>query len=175
MCFKNGKEKMMRKLLVLTLVLGMATAANAVIVNVNGQTGEVLVMPGEVAAITVVSEDTANWLGYLIVPEGQAGALSNAAVTDLAGDAALAGAAAYTEAGWGAGYELATGGTASTPAGVGVQFTLDYSYADYVEGTTLQLFVDPDYDVPAAAVSIIPEPMTVVLLGLGGLFLRRRK
>jgi hypothetical protein len=171
----NGKEKMMRKLLVLTLVLGMATAANAVIVQVNGQTGEVLVNPGEVAAITVISEDAANWLGYLIVPDGHAGALSNAAVTDLAGDLSLAGAAEYAEGGWGAGFELATGGTASTPAGVGVQFTMDYSYADYVEGTTLQLFIDPDYDTPAAAVSIIPEPMTVVLLGLGGLFLRRRK
>ncbi len=42
---------------------------------------------------------------------------------------------------------------------------------------TIPLFVDPEYGVPAdsVAIIIIPEPMTVILLGLGGLFLCRRK
>ena len=42
---------------------------------------------------------------------------------------------------------------------------------------TISLFVDPEYGVPAdsVAITIIPEPMTIVLLGLGGLFLRRCK
>ncbi len=42
---------------------------------------------------------------------------------------------------------------------------------------TVSLFFDPEYGVPvdSVAITIIPEPMTVILLGLGGLFLRRRK
>ena len=42
---------------------------------------------------------------------------------------------------------------------------------------TISLFVDPGYGVPAdsVAITIIPGPMTVILLGRGGLFLRRRK
>ena len=31
------------------------------------------------------------------------------------------------------------------------------------------------YGLPYAEITVIPEPMTVLLLGLGGLFLRRRK
>ena len=31
------------------------------------------------------------------------------------------------------------------------------------------------YDVGAATIHVVPEPMTIALLGLGGLFLRRRK
>jgi hypothetical protein len=161
----NRKEMMMRKSLVLILVLGMATAAGAVQIAVNDQVGpEANVAPGEVATITVIGEDTSNWLGYLIVDDGGLGALSNAAFTELAGDPALAGVLAYTEAGWGAGFELSVAGTASFPVGVGTLFSMDYSYEGDVIGnpTTLSLFVDPEYGIPVASVSIIPEPMTVV-------------
>jgi len=42
---------------------------------------------------------------------------------------------------------------------------------------TISLFVDPEYGVPAdsVAITIILEPITVILLGFGGLFLRRHK
>jgi hypothetical protein len=101
--------------------------------------------------------------------------LSNGICTDLAGDPLLAGITPYTEAGWGTGYELATGGTASAPVGIGTLFTMDYSCSgDLAAGTTISLYIDPYYEVPVAQL-IIPEPMTVVLLCLGGLFLRRRK
>ena len=42
---------------------------------------------------------------------------------------------------------------------------------------TISLFADPEYGIPvdSVAIVIIPEPMTVILLGRGGLFLRRHK
>ena len=163
----------MRKSLVLILVLGMATAASAVEVQVNGQTGEVLVPGDTFATVTVVSEDAGSWLGYLIVDEGGAGALSQAEALAAAGD--LGATAAYTEAGWGGGYELLVAASPDGTIAEGTQFTAQYHYSDYVTGTTISLYIDPEYAVPAASASIIPEPMAVVLLGLGGLFLRRRK
>jgi hypothetical protein len=168
---------MMRKLLVLMLVLGMASAANAVLIQVNGQTGAAIQIDEAAipATITVVGEDTSAWLGYLIVEDGGAGALSNPVMTGNAGD--LGASTAYSEDGWGAGYEL-TVASKSVPTNVaaGALFDLDYTA---VLGDTAQitLFIDPDYEVPVAsvAVEVVPEPMTVLLLGLGGLFLRRRK
>jgi len=35
--------------------------------------------------------------------------------------------------------------------------------------------IDPIYGLPYAELTVVPEPMTFCLLGLGGLFLRRRK
>ena len=165
----------MKKLMVLILVLALTSAANAVLIQVDGQVGETFDVQ-ENATISVVSEDTLNWLGYLIVEDGGLGVLSNPVGTALAGDPALAGATAYTEAGWGDGYEITVAASASFPVGVGTQFSFDFTG---IRGDTarISLFVDPEFNVPVASVSvnIIPEPMTILLLGLGGLFLRHRR
>ena len=165
----------MRKLLVFVLVLGFASAANAVLIQVDGvgvDTADV----DQSATITVVSENPLNWLGYIIIEEGGNGVLTNPAATALAGDPALAGATPYTEVGWGAGYELTVAGSASFPVGTGTQFSFHYAGLPG-DTATISLFVDPEFVAPAASVAlnVVPEPMTIMFLGLGVLFLRRRK
>jgi hypothetical protein len=170
---------MMRKFLVLALVLGIASAANAVTILVDGvDPGDSIeIAEGLTPVITVVGEDGSSWLGYIIIEEGGAGELGNGANLDAAGD--LGAVAPYTEAGWGTGYELTSatspGGSPATAAGP--QFTFDYTGGALGQTATISLFVDPEYGMPADSVTItiVPEPMTVILLGLGGLLLRRRK
>lgn len=165
----------MRKLLVLFLVLGLTSAANALLITVDGQEGESFEVD-LTTTITVVSEDASSWLGYIIVEEGGAGSLENTVILDAAGD--IGAAAAYTELGWGTGYEIsASMGPAGNPAiAAGSQFSFDYVGA-VGDTATISLFVDPEYTTPVASVNVtvVPEPMTVILLGLGGLFLRRRR
>ena len=164
----------MRKMLVLILVLGLASAANALLITVDEQEGEFFEV-GITSTITVVSEDASSWLGYIIVEEGGAGSLENPIILDAAGN--IASTTAYTEAGWGTGYELTA---AMSPAGdpalaAGSQFSFDYVGA-VGDTATISLFVD-EYTTPVASVNVtvVPEPMTVLLLSLGALFLRRRR
>jgi hypothetical protein len=166
---------MMRKILVLILVLGLASAANAMLITVDEQEGDSFEVDIK-STITVVSEDASSWLGYIIIEEGGAGSLENAVKLDAAGD--IGAFSAYTEAGWGTGFEL----TASmSPAGVpalaaGSQFSFDY-LGSIGDTATISLFLDPEFTTPVASVNVtvVPEPMTVLLLSLGALFLRRRR
>ncbi|NQT04010.1 MAG: PEP-CTERM sorting domain-containing protein [Planctomycetes bacterium] len=170
---------MMKRLLLLMLVLGMASSANAVLIQVDGQDpGQAVdITEGFTSVISVVSEDTSSWLGYIIVEEGGTGILGDAARLDAAGD--IGTFSVYTEAGWGAGYELTVSmSQGGVPAiAVGPQFTINYSGGVLGETARISLFLDPSYENPvdSVAITIVPEPMTVILLGLGGLFLRRRK
>jgi hypothetical protein len=166
---------MMRKFLMLFLILGLASAANATIITVDDMEGDSFEVDLQ-TTITVVSEDASSWLGYIIIEEGGAGSLENANVLDAAGD--LGAASAYTEAGWGSGFELSA---SMSPIGVpaiaaGPQFSFDY-VGVVGDTATISVFADPDYTTPVASVNVtvVPEPMTILLLGLGGLFLRRRR
>lgn len=169
----------MRKFLVVALVLGIASAANAVVIYVDGSDpGESIeIGEGLTPVISVVGEDASSWLGYIIIEEGGTGALGNALNLDAAGD--MGAVSPYAEAGWGSGYELTIAmSPGGTPAvAVGPQFTLDYVGGVLGETARILLFADPEYGIPAdlVVITVVPEPMTVILLGLGGLLLRRRK
>jgi hypothetical protein len=169
---------MMKRLVALLLVFGLASTANAVMLQVNGASAAyIAIEEGTTSLITVVGEDTSSWLGYLIVEEGGTGLLSEVAILPAAGD--LAAAEPYTEAGWGAGYMLtvAESPTSSTPISTGSQFNVNYSGGVLGETAKISLYLDPEYTTPVASinVAIIPEPMTIALLSLGALFLRKRK
>jgi hypothetical protein len=166
---------MMRKLFVSILVLGLVPAVNAALIQVDGQTGDAFDVL-ENSVITVVSDDTSSWLGYVIVEDGGTGVLSEGLALDAAGN--LASVSPYSEAGWGTGYELTV---AQSPGGVpaiavGPQFSMNFT-GTLGSTARISLFMDPEFTVPISSVlvTVVPEPMTILLLGLGGLFLRRRK
>ena len=165
----------MKKLLVLSLVLGIASLATAAL---SMSADKTVLMPGEVATITV-SGPGENWLGYIIVEEGGVGALSNPTwlFTPSAG---LAYADPYTEAGWGIGYEFAPTADAPSTPPEGAQITFDFSSAGVGTAVVslwdgLGAFESPEGGFLTFTVAEIPEPATMVLLGLGALVLRKRK
>ena len=168
----------MKRLLALMLILVITSSANAVFIQIDGVSGESAeVAEGATSTITIVSENESSWLGYLIIEAGGTGTLSNAVILDAAGN--IASAESYTEVDWGDGYELTV---AMSPGGdpaiaTGTQFSFDFSGGVLGETAQISLFLDPDYTNPVSSVmvSVIPEPITMVLLGFGAMFLRRRR
>jgi hypothetical protein len=93
--------------------------------------------------------------------------------TPEAGDDA-AFARRYEYADWGYGYELNAAAFVGQPTG-GKQFELLYHCCLLDEVVTIQIFDTVEWAVADTIIVTQPEPMTVMLLGLGGVLLRRRK
>jgi hypothetical protein len=170
----------MKKLLALMLVLCLASVASATIsMDVSGTVDIVI---GNTLTVTVSSSDSNPWNGYIIIQEGGDGALSNGVVLDTGN---LSDTQPYSEDDWGIGYSMVAGTTdvINFPVVVGDQFSYDYDTTgmNYGDTAILSLWDDgvgyePDQDEQGIALlNVIPEPMTIALLGLGGLLLRRRK
>lgn len=171
----------MKKLMVLSLVLAMAAVSSAALSPLSLSVDKTELNLGEIATFTVDStkgSDNAvgygGWVGYLVVTNGD-GVLSDP--IRFTGDGALSSANPYTEDGFGVGFEITMGSSPTAGAVSGKQFTFSFSSA--IEGITNVAFYDDamGYDAPVAAydITVVPEPMTMGLLSLGALFLRRRK
>jgi hypothetical protein len=173
---KTYKEDVMKKLLVLALVLSISSMASATLVSINadGLDGSIAVMPGAVMTINAVG-DAASGLDYLDMAKGFA-TLSLPIATPAAGD--MSGVNDYsTEVLYD--FELiAAAGPVSTPVAAGTQFTSTLTVTGNVGDTFDVLLIEGSSGiygtVQTISFTIIPEPMTMGLLGLGGLFLRRR-
>ena len=163
----------MRKLLILMLVLGMAPLACATVSLVS--TGATVGIT-ETATIQVSSDtDSVGWTGYLGYTHANAAITSAWAETIAGSDAA-----ANPSPGGYVGYYQLVSLDLSTPTDsiqAGIQFeglahgTATGSYDFYLW--------DQDWDggtlLGTFTLTVIPEPVTIALLGLGGLLLRRRK
>lgn len=168
----------MKRLVALLLVFGMVSTANAVFLQVDGiTTNSAEIGEGVTSVITIVGEDASSWLGYIIIEEGGTGMLSDVTPLNAAGN--LSSVEPYVEAGWGAGYQLTTGNSpgSAMPVAAGSQFNVNYSGGTLGQTAKISLFIDPEYQTPVASVdvSIVPEPVTIALLSLGALFLRKRR
>ena len=167
----------MRKLLILMLVLGVASLASATVV-ISGPTS---VVAGSTYSYSLSNTDTANYGGYVYVDyAGNPGGamLSNVGMntTNLTGALSLYDTT-YLPDGF---LFVAASGAGTTEVFAGEWFTFDMTIpagaqVDDVFGIDI---LDLNWGLvqdPALAVTVVPEPMTLCLLGLGGLLLRRRK
>ena len=166
---------MMKKLLVLALVLVVSTVASAGFVLAPA----VDQLPGNIV-ITISNDGGITSNGYLVIAVQGIGVLSSALGADAPVNSSLNGNTVDSEVAFlGQGdvygvadfalapavpvYKTGTWLTATLTGGVAGDVVKAYSSADLVEFTEIGSFV------------VTPEPVTVALLGLGGLFIRRNK
>ena len=177
----------MRKLVILMLVLGMASFASAgLVLTIEDTSGTVdpdTLVKGESYTVWVSGlEADQSITGGVYGPAGTAAdwtkvSLSNPVVEDAAGDTS---GNSYVGAYFG--YDFAAGDTSTAilPDGAdGKWFSWDLD-ADAVGDFSLLLYDYTNINQTTALSTttgkvLIPEPMTIALLGLGGLLLRRRK
>ena len=164
----------MKKLLVLMLVLGMTSLAGAGITIV----GPATINETETGVIGIDNSDGLDYVSYMSVSLVTAVgfSMSNPQLTANAGDGSSVGAPYFYDDVIEVEVILAQYEGSSTP---GTQFTWDLECLKEGVFVTVDLW---DYTTPGGefladtlVIEQIPEPMTIALLGLGGLFLLRRR
>ena len=180
----------MKKLLVFLTVLVVAGVANGAIIDilVNGQPwtgGDV--RPSDIITVTFINDIGGNWGGFgdftINVSNGD---LYEG--TEWIDGVKLPMAAFIMLTPNAEGYDALMGGSAfgETPTGplAGWEFHVpdyklesDYIIIDPISGSFdgVGALPGPDDPFPYIVIHVVPEPMTVALLGLGGLFLLRRR
>jgi hypothetical protein len=181
----NGRRMMMKKLLVLLLVLGMASAANATLqISVNGDkepvSSEIWLEPSQELTLDIWTDaiiEQGVGEGYWALSTGELGSISGGVPLGNGTDTTIyAGASSYVpgEGVWGG---VGAVNQSSYAAGTVLYDQIIFHCAG--EGdAVVTLYWDifgTDEVIDSVTIHQIPEPMTVALLGLGGLFLLRRR
>jgi len=157
----------MKKLLVLVLVLGMVSVGSAAVIDTITVT-----YAGDTFTVTSSAVQEVD-LGLGNDPiDGGHSWYSDAVVLTAAGG--LGYATVYPGDYDGIDFGTLSGGGFAVGAGDWITFT--YTGPRELNGNVIFDFYDyaVGYD-PIGTITATPEPMTIALLGLGGLFLRRRK
>jgi hypothetical protein len=164
---------MMRRVLVLTLVLGLVSAADAALTLVDGPADPINI--GQTVTVTVNSSEDANYTAWLEIVTPTVADFDGAPEFTAAGNPdGNSSVTSYPE--YGAWYEFnVTSFTPSNPVVAGDHVVV--KVAGISEGTTtLNLYAgDGETLLSSFPITVIPEPMTIALLGFGGLLLLRRK
>jgi len=176
----------MKKLLVLLMVLGITSIASAAIeLSINGATDveEITIMVSDTVTIDIhnlggsLPIDFSAYLDFFYQSEGTY-SLSNARLGDAAGDfpANFSMYTGYYDNDEVAFFQNWAVGSEEVP---GEMFLIDM-HCEAVGDVLVQLYdsrVDGGYTMVDEILihQIVPEPMTIGLLGLGALFLKRRK
>ena len=168
----------MKKLLILMLVLGVTSAASALTVTLD-PSGSGTSVPGTVSINVVSDTDYAGYTYYVGIADSTYGDFSS--VTALSGAGGQSGVTDYGNAlaGWDHVYEIVASDSTdpfdSVLAGNQFSLSIGFTGANTGEDVIVALMNNSLATIGTYEIQGVPEPMTVALLGLGGLFLRRRK
>jgi hypothetical protein len=173
---------MMKKLLIMLAVLAMASVTNAALVldpveatmatGLNLQTDPIDVADVQQAAFLAVGGNGGVLDAGTVVYGGSLSAITDFTGLDPDLDAAVA--AMIGEAATRIDFIELFDGTENPPDVVGILVSYGVT-AEPGAGVTPVALLNADTLEVMASANIVPEPVTIALLGLGGLFLRRRK
>lgn len=163
----------MKKLLVLALVLGLASGANAALTLV-GAPAEPIDIGQSISILVDNSEDGA-YSGWLEIVDQAVADYDGDPVFTAAGNPGGASEMKPADGypGW---YEFTVASFPPNPT-IAAGEHVEVNVLGISEGTTaLNLYATDGVTLlDTAQITVIPEPMTIALLGLGALFLRRRR